>query len=144
MNYIEHIKEYAEYLRSKEILSEVIDEYSIAFQKTQPHSPAYSDIQMNGYVNRTEEYVIEVERKNLKHRAEFAEKLLGAKKFLLDLKESELRKSMDVYDMVYVAKWIDHKKTKDVIRDLDSKGICYSTSQIYAIIKNIKREVERV
>lgn len=143
MNYKEYRKEHTNYLQAKEVLNEVIEEYSVAFQKTQPHSPIYSDIQMSGFLNRTEEYVIEIERKNLKHRAKVAEMVLESKKYLLDLKEAELRKSLDIYDLVYVAKWIDQKATKDIVRELDSKGIFYSKSQVYAIIKRIKSETER-
>lgn len=139
--YKEHRKQYIEYLQKKAMCDEIIDEYSVAFQKTQPHSPSYSGVQYSGIVNRVEEYVIEIERKNLKRRAESAKKVLDAKRYLLDLKEAELRKSFDIYDVLYVAKWIDHKSTKDIIHEIGRMGICYSTSQIYAILKQMKCEI---
>ena len=141
--YREHRKEYIEFLQAQSILNGVIDDYLQAFQKTQPHSPCYKDIQISGGYNKVEEYIIEVERRDLKRRAEDAERALHLKKELLDLKEAELRKSRDIYDLLYAAKWIDHKKTADIIRDLDFKGIYYSTSQIYEIIKRIRSEIER-
>ena len=141
--YKEYRKEYNEYVQAQAVLNNVIDEYIAAFQRTQPHSPCYSGIQMSGHVNRVEEYIIEVESKDLKRRAADAEKVLHLKRELLDLKESELRKSHDIYDLLYAGKWIDHKKVSDIQRELDLKGICYSTSQVYEILKRIKAEVER-
>lgn len=143
MTYKEHRKEYNEYVQAQAILNNVIDEYIKAFQKTQPHSPCYSGIQMNGHVNRVEEYVIEVENRDLKRRAEDAERVLYLKRELLDLKEAELRKSHNIYDLLYLGKWVDHKKVSEIIRELDFKGICYSTTQVYEIIKRIKAEIER-
>lgn len=142
--YKEHRKEYLEYLQAQDVLNDVVNEYLVVFQKTQPHSPCYSGIQFSGIHNKVEDYVIEVESRHLKQRAEDAEKTLHLKKELLDLKEEELRKSRDIYDLLYTAKWIDNKRVKDIIRDLDLKGIYYSTSQIYEIIKRIKKEIERV
>lgn len=142
--YKEHRKEYLEYLQAQDVLNDVVNDYLVAFQKTQPHSPCYSGIQYSGIVDKTADYVIEVESKHLKQRAEDAEKALHLKKEILDLKEADLRKSRDIYDLLYTAKWIDNKRVKDIIRDLDLKGIYYSTSQIYEIIKRIKKEIERV
>lgn len=141
--YREHRKEYIEFLQAQSILNGVIDDYLQAFQKTQPHSPCFKDTRPSGRYNKVEEYIIEVERRDLKRRAEDAERALHLKKELLDLKEAELRKSLDIYDLLYVAKWIDHKKTKDIIRDLDFRGIYYSNTQIYEIIKRIRNEIER-
>ena len=143
MNYKEHRKEYIEYTQAQAVWNNVIDEYIAAFQRTQPHSPCYSGVQMSGHVNRVEEYIIEVESKDLKRRAEDAEKVLHLKRELLDLKESELRKSHDIYDLLYAGKWIDHKKVSEIQRELDLKGICYSTSQVYEILKRIRNEIER-
>ena len=143
MNYREHRKEYVEYQQAQAVLNGIIEDYMQALQRVQPHSPCLSDIRPSSRINRTEEYIIEVERKDLKRRAEDAETALNLKKKLLDLKETELRKSCDVRDILYVAKWVDRKKTKDIIRELDFKGVYYSTSQVYEILKRIKSEVER-
>ena len=143
--YKEHRKAYIDFLNAQNVVNDVVEEYLLAFQKTQPHSPSYSDTgtPIGNRVNKTEEYIIEVEHKDLKRRAEDATILLNLKQKLLDIKEVELRKSCNVYDAVYVAKWVDHKKTKDIVRDLDFKGLGYSTSQVYEIIKRIGNEIER-
>lgn len=140
--YIEHRNEYNEFLEAQAVLNGVIEDYLVVFQKTQPHSPCYNGIKNYNRTNRTEEFIIEVERKGLKHRAEEAERVLKLKGELLDIKEAELRKSCDIYDLLYTAKWVDHKKTSDIIRELDFMGIYYSTSQIYEILKRIRNEIE--
>ena len=143
--YREHRKTYVEYLNMQSVVNDIINDYLIAFQKTQPHSPSYSSngVKCGCRINRTEEYIIEVESKDLKRRSEDARLLLDLKKKLLDIKEAELRKSCDIYDVLYAAKWIDHKKPKDIIRDLGLKGFDYSTSQIYEILKRIGKEIDR-
>lgn len=139
--YREHRKEYTEYLHAQNILNDVVDEYLVAFQKTQPHSPCYDGLNTGSRKNKVEEYIIEVERNDLKRRAEDAERALHLKQELVSLKEDAVRSSCDVYDLIYAAKWIDHKKTKALIRDLDFKGICISQSQVYNIIHRIAAEI---
>lgn len=141
--YKEHRKEYNEYIQAQNALRGVIDEYLEAFQRTQPHSPCYTGVQYSGHINRVEEYIIEVEAKHLRQRAEDAERVLHLKKELLDLKEEELRNSKDVYDLIYAGRYIDHKKVSEIIRELDFKGICYSTGHVYEILNRIKAEIER-
>lgn len=141
--YKEHRKAYIDFLNTQSIVNDIVDQYLLAFQRTQPHSPSYSGVQYSGVYNRTEEYIIEVEHGDLKRRAEDAAMLLDLKQKILSIKEAELRKSHDIYDAVYTAKWIDHKKPKDMIRDLDFKGFDYSEGHVYEIIKRISKEIEK-
>lgn len=138
--YKEHRKEYLSYMHAQEVVNEIAEEYLLLFQRTQPHSPSYNDVRMQG-VNVIEEYAIEVERTNLRQRIADAEKVLELKKKLLDLKEADLRKSHDIFDIVYAAKWIDCKKPREIIRELDFAGMDYSESRIYEITKRIKAEI---
>lgn len=135
--YLTHNKRYCEYLQAQSDLKEVTDEYEVVFQRTQPKGN-YSERVSGTPKNKTEEYVIEVERRHLKRRIEDAKEIVETKKFLLDLAEEDLRKSHDIYDLIYTKRWIDHKKPKDIYRELDLMGISYSRSHIYEIIKRIK------
>ena len=135
--YLTHNKRYFEYLQAQSDLKEVTDEYELVFQRTQPKGN-YSERVSGTPKNKTEEYVIEVERRHLKRRIEDAKEIVGLKKYLLDLAEEDLRKSHDIYDLIYTKRWIDHKKPKDIYRELDLMGISYSRSHIYEIIKRIK------
>lgn len=136
--YREHRKEYLKFLEAQAVLNDIIFEYDRAFQKTQPHSLCY-EVKAHTRVNRVEEFVIEVERKNLYRRSEDAKQILNTRRFLLNLKEAELRKSYDIHDILYVAKWVDNKEVSEITRNLG-----YSTSQIYQIINQIKKEVSLI
>jgi hypothetical protein len=93
--------------------------------------------------NKTEEYVIEVERRRLRKRKADAEAIIEAKKQLLDIAEEQLRKSRDIYDLIYTKKWVDHKRPKDIYRELDFMGMSYSRSHIYVVIKRIRQQIGR-
>lgn len=137
-NYIEHRKQYLDCLNTQAMFNDVINEYDMAFQKTQPHSPCYSGMKPDIRINRAEEFVIEIESKNLKQRSEEARMILHLKTELLKMKEAELRKSFDIYDIVYVSRWIDNKPTKEIVRQVG-----YSSGQVYEIIKRIDKQIAR-
>ncbi len=54
----------------------------------------------------------------------------------LKKKELELRASVDVYDRIYVYKWIEHKRVKNYWRLLN-----YSRAQVYRFIDEIKEKL---
>lgn len=51
-------------------------------------------------------------------------------------KEKKLRQSKDIYDKVYVLKWMEHKKPKYFCR-----SIGYSRRQVYRFIDEIKKNM---
>lgn len=140
--YLEHNKRWCEYEQAKEDLREVLDEYEVVFQRTQPKGN-YSERVSGTPRNKTEEYVIEVERRQLNRRIADAKLIIQAKKDLLDMAEEDLRKSRNIYDLIYLKKWVEHKRPKVIYRELDLMGISYSTSHIYEIIKRIKAQIQR-
>lgn len=144
MRYLEHRKRYIEYKEAQESLNRILDEWILAFQKTQPKSQVYGDkVQTSITGSMLDEYVITVEDKKLYSRINAAEKVMEAKGKLLQAAEDELRKSKNIYDLIYTFKWIDEMKTKEIYRNLDLMGMNYSTSQIYEITKRIKHQIER-
>ena len=140
--YLEHNKRWNEFLQAQQDLQEVLDEWEIVFQKTQPKGN-YSERVSGTPRNKTEEYVIEVERRRLRKRKADAEAIIEAKKQLLDIAEEQLRKSRDIYDLIYTKKWVDHKRPKDIYRELDFMGMSYSRSHIYVVIKRIRQQIGR-
>ena len=140
--YLEHNKRWCEYEQAKEDLREVLDEYEVVFQRTQPKGN-YSERVSGTPRNKTEEYVIEVERRQLNRRIADAKLIIQAKKDLLDMAEEDLRKSRNIYDLIYLKKWVEHKRPKVIYRELDLMGISYSTSHIYEIIKRIRQTTGR-
>lgn len=140
--YLEHNKRWCEYIQAQNDLREVLDEYEMIFQRTQP-KVNYSERVSGTPRNKTEEYVIELERRDLNRRIADATAIIQAKKDLLDMAEEELRKSRDIYDLIYLKKWVEHKRPKVIYRELDLMGISYSTSHIYEIIKRIRQTTGR-
>lgn len=144
MKYLIHRKRYLEYCKAQDDLNRILDEWILAFQKTQPKSQTYGDkVQSSITGSMLDEYVIAVEDKRLYSRINAANQIMEAKGELVKIAEEELRKSRNIYDLIYTYKWIDSLKTKEVYRKLDLMGMNYSTSQIYEITKRIKNQIER-
>ena len=74
----------------------------------------------------------------IKARLAEARALLNNRKILLDLKEEELRKSRDIFNMIYTLKWVDNLKAELIIEETG-----YSRSQVYNIINQLERQLER-
>ena len=142
MHYLEHNKRYCDYLQAQRDLNEVLEEYMIVFQRTQPKGN-YSERISGSPKNKTEEYVIELDRRQLNRRIADAKLIIQAKKDLLDMAEEQLRKSKDIYDLIYTKKFVDRKRPKDIYRELDLMGMNYSRSHIYEIIKRIRQTTGR-
>ena len=129
-------------MQAQNDLQEVLDEYTIVFQKTQPKGN-YSERISSTPKNKTEEYVIELDRRQLNRRIADAKLIIQAKKDLLDMAEEQLRKGKDIYDLIYTKKFVDRKRPKDIYRELDLMGMNYSRSHIYEIIKRIRQTTGR-
>ena len=142
MVYLEHRKRYLEYKQACDDLQTILDEWTLAFQRTLPKI-SYGDKVQGNPVNKIEEYIIEVEEKGLQQRKEKAEQIIDGRVKLLTLAEEDLRKSKNIYDLIYTMKWVDGLRPKDVYRKLDLMGMNYSTSQIYEITKRIRAQIER-
>lgn len=142
MRYLEHRKRYVEYKQAQEDLNAILDDWILAFQRTVPKI-SYGDKVQGNPVNKIEEYVIEVEQKGLRERQKAAEQILQGKRLLLDMAEADLRKSKNVYDIIYTMKYVDGCKPKEIYKRLDLMGMNYSASQIYEIGRRIKAQIER-
>ena len=142
MSYLDHNRQWNEYQEAQANLQNVLDEYMVVFQRTQPKIK-YGERTSGNPVNKTEEYVIEVERRRLRERMSEAQEIIEAKKVLLDIAEADLRKSRNIYDLIYLKKWVDRKRPKDIQRELDLLGMSYSRGHIYVIINRIKAQINR-
>jgi gamma-glutamylcysteine synthetase len=142
MVYLDHRKRYVEYQQACDDLAEILDEWTLAFQRTVPKI-SYGDKVQGNPVNKIEEYIIEVEEKGLRQRKEVAEQIIDGRKKLLAEAEGILRKSGNIYDLIYTMRWVDGLRPKDVYRRLDLMGKNYSESQIYEITKRIRAQIER-
>ena len=142
MRYLEHRRRYVEYKQAQEDLNNILNEWILAFQRTMPKI-SYGDKVQGNPSNKIEEYIIEIENKHLKQRKEIAEQIIDGKAKLLELAEKDLRKSKNIYDLIYTFKWVDGLRPKEIYRKLDLMGMNYSNSQIYEITGRISRQIER-
>ena len=140
--YLEHRRRYIEYRQAQEDLNNILNEWILAFQRTIPKI-TYGDRVQGNPTNKVEEYVIELENKQLRQRQQIAEQIISGKAKLLEIAEKDLRKSHNIYDLIYTFKWVDEMRPKEIYRRLDLMGMNYSTSQIYEITKRIKAQIER-
>ena len=139
MGYREHRKAYIDYLQAQKTMQRLVNERIVLFQMTQPKSPSYTDkVQGGTKTNKTEEYVIAIEQRKLKERLSEAQEIVEQRKYLLKEAEADLRRSTDIYDIVYTAKWIDGEKPDEI-----ANKIYYSRSHVYSIIARITRQLER-
>ena len=146
--YLEHRKYFLLYLEAQKNLEGILNEYEIISQKVQPknslaeHEREFSKetiLPASGQkVNKADEYVIAMEQRKIRQRLDDAKLILNERKGLLDIKESELRKSRDIYNMIYTLKWVDGIKVDAIV---DETG--YSRSQVYSIIKRLSKQLER-
>jgi len=123
------------------ILDDIIEEKEILFSKTQPAGVDYEKERVSGGnpQNVFDRYLIEKERKQIEERIEEARIIVEQRRFLLDCKTEELRRSCHLFDRVYRMRWVDNIPVKRI-----AANIGYSEMQTYRIVKRIKRNLQSV
>lgn len=146
MLYIEYAEVRKKQRRAQKDLEALITEKDKIFQMTQPKSTLaeherefdkHISVGGGSDINQIEEYIIRIEEKGLNERIEEAKKILDEWTVLLEAKETELKKSMDTDDMIYVKRFIYHKKPSRIALEMN-----YSTSQIYKRLKKIREQIK--
>lgn len=146
--YLVHRKYYIAYLQAQEEVEKIINEQEKLIQKVLPKSPLSEHEREflvstpptggNALVRKAEDYAIEMESRNIRLRLSQAVEVMKSRYELVQMKELEIRKSKDIYNMIYVAKWIDGKKVCEIVDDTG-----YSRSHIYSVINHLKAQLER-
>lgn len=146
MKYLRHRKMYLDYLQAQDMVQQILDEDTMLFQLTQPKSSISDSERVSGgsVIPKAELYIIRKEEAHINERLAEAHMILHERYDLMHLEEADLRKSKDVYDQVYVAKWIDGYKADKMIKVLRTRGVYYSRSQIYNIMARIRQQIERL
>lgn len=145
--YLIHRKYYLNYLQAQKKVEAILNEQERLLERVQPKSTLAeherefmpSNPRAGGQrINKAEEYAIDMERLRIKTRLEEAKSILKDRIMLLEQKEKELRKSKDIYNMIYTAKWVDGMKPEAIIY-----ATGYSRSQVYSILRHLERQIER-
>ena len=146
--YLIHRKYYLKYLQAQKAVEDILDEQEILLQRVQPksslaehereHMPSSPSTGGRSDSRKAEDYAIEIERRNIRARLDAAKEVMIDRKILLDAKEEELRKSKDIYNMIYTCRFIDGMKADAIV---DYTG--YSRSQVYNILGHLEKQLER-
>lgn len=146
--YLEHRKLYLQYQEALQRVEDVLNEYETISAKIQPksslaeHEREFSKetiLPPSGKkINKAEEYAIAMEQHRIEERLHSSKLILQERTELLKLKEIELRKSRNIYNMIYTAKWIDGLKSEVIVKQTG-----YSRSQVYNIIGHLTKQLER-
>ena len=139
--YIEYETFKRKYYEAQQNFDAILSEQEKMFSRTQPKSTDFSKEPVNGGTpsNSFEEYMIEKEKKQIDERLSEAKLILNDRGKLVQLKLDELRESKNLYDKIYVSWYIDKIKVYHI-----SKNVNYSERQVYRMLKDIKREINKL
>ncbi len=137
ITYEEYKKKYYEV---QMLYNNILEEKEKLFAKTQPQSTKFDKINVDGGrpSNSFDDYLIIKEKKQIDKRLEEIKIISNDRKMLLEEKESELRKSKEWIDKVYVYKYLDNIKVKKIIH-----LIPYEEAQVYRMLDEIKKSLKR-
>ena len=141
MVYVEYEKVKVKYNGLQWRFSQILLEKEQLFTKTQPNSIRYDKDQVQTSVNGNmlDNYVVSLEEKKIDVKINRLKRQLKDWQILLDLKESELRKSKAMADIIYVLKFMDGEEVGKIAEQTN-----YSKSQIYRIIKQIDKRCDQM
>jgi hypothetical protein len=127
------------YYESQEEFHNVLNKKEELFQKTQPQSTDYNKDKSSGGKpsNSFDNYLISLQEKDIDNKLNRCRKIMKDRKLLLELKEEELRKSKNKYDVAYVCRYLDNMSVKQIERKM-----AYCKTQVYGILKDIERNVK--
>ena len=135
--YVQYEQYKDEYHKAMKRYEEVLNEKEQLFQRTQPGIGYEEHTGGGGYVNKLDQYVIDLERKQINERLEIAESIMIDWRKLCEAKELELRQCKDHETVVYVMRFIDHKRIRDI-----ENATHYSRASIYRYIERIATTIQ--
>ena len=117
--------------------NELLMERERLFQTTQPKAIDPSREKVNGGSGKgLEEYIVKVEA--VDEQIAQVKFNIAERRNLMRLKEDELRRSGNIYDVIYVYRFIDHRRAKWIAGKLH-----YSRSQIYRVIDSMEKKMRQ-
>jgi hypothetical protein len=141
MLYVDYLQAKVKYEDALIAVSEILDEKTVIFQRTQPKSPIMDSERVDGGtpLNKSEEYVVEMEQKRIEERLETAKSIMMDRKVLLDHKLADLKQSKNIYDRIYRHKWLDGMRVGEI-----GMIMHYSEAQVYRLIKIIEKNINMI
>lgn len=138
MLYLEYERYKAKFYMAQKMFEDALLEKERLFTKTQPNAITYDrdPVQTSPNPNILDDYVIALETERIDEKLEPYRKMIKDRECLLDLKERELRKSPNIFDRIYVCKYLDGLSINRIVRTLN-----YSRPQVYRKLKRIQMEI---
>lgn len=136
MNYKEYYKTYYNYRQAQNKLQKIHNELAdtinalLSVSSEIKENPTFSNSYNDKMMNLT------LKKVDLEAQLPLAKELLHIREKQKKEDEQELRKSNDVKDIIYVKKYIDHIKVKDI-----SIQIAYAREYTYELLKNIRKDI---
>lgn len=126
-----------QYLEVRNRHSELLNEATALFNRTQPRAvdPGKGPGGSSGYSGSDafDSYLIDMEKHRLDERIAEAEKLVRSWDRLLDQRRGELRRSRDLWDRVYVGRYLDRLPTQQLAMRCGITRV-----HVYRILKKIE------
>lgn len=140
MLYIEFVEYRNKYYEAQKVYESIVNENQELFSMTQPRATTFDNEKVTGgkEADSFNTYIIKKDERNITERLKEAKTILEARKMLVEMKEKELRTSSDKKDQIYVYRYLEKKKIKQ-IRNL----VHYEEAQIFRILREIKENLKR-
>ena len=139
--YIEYERIKIKYTALQEQFAHILLEKERLYTKTLPSAIRYDKEKVLSTIdgNPLEEFVINVEDKALDEKINRFRQLLQDWAVLLEIKEGELRKSKDIYNRIYVLKYLDNYSVSRI-----AKVLHYERTQIYRKLKQMWKRCNKM
>lgn len=126
------------YNEAQRIFNDALLEKEKLFTMTQPNAIRYDTdkVQVTPSGSILDNYVIALEESKIDEKLDTFRQLLKDRKFLLDMKEDELRLSNNRFDRVYVMKFLDNQNIGQI-----AKRMNYSRRQAYRIYDEVRKDL---
>ena len=140
MLYLEYERAKANFRSAQVMFEEALLEKERLFTITQPKAITYDKdvIQTSPCGDILDRYVIALEDEHIEEKLRPFRELVMNRESLLDVKERELRKSADVFDKMYVYRFLEGMSIRGI-----SKIMNYSRAQTYKKLQSIQKKIKK-
>lgn len=140
MQFLDYERAKNSYFKAQQWFEAALAEQERIITRTMPSAVNYSKplVQNGSSANPLDEYVISKEEKKIEKRISKMRKLLDDRKTFLEIKERDVRASLDNLDKVYVMWRLDGMALNDIATSLK-----YSRSQVYRMTDTIKKVIRK-
>ena len=140
MLYLEYERAKANFRSAQVMFEEALLEKERLFTITQPKAITYDKdvIQTSPCGDVLDRYVIALEDEHIEEKLRPFRELMMNRESLLDVKERELRKSADVFDKMYVYRFLEGMSIRGI-----SKIMNYSRAQTYKKLQSIHKKIKK-